>query len=433
MAFNDAVMRAVETLDYRVTIGDVAAQSGLEIRVAEQGLLALAADAQAHMQISEAGEIAYEFPRNFRAILRRKFRKLRWQESWAKIWQVLFYLIRISFGAVLLLSILLIFIAIAILLISMQAANQDERDNGRGGGGMIFLPRVWFGPSWWWWLDFDYGRRRYGSRNSSHNRRGSYSSRSGGADNQLNFFEAIFSFLFGDGDPNADLEERRWNAIATVIRNNRGAVSAEQLAPYLDNANLDDDLEDYVLPALSRFNGRPKVSPQGDLVYHFPELQVTTRNHKPQSVPAFLKETTRRFTSASSDQVSIAIGLGTLLVVGSIYLAYAAAGWSTGFIGLIYSLCDIFLAYGIAFLGIPLERYFRMQQQNKNIEARNIQRKNLVGKTIQRKLDYAKQFALETIVGKDNLAYTTETDLVDQEIANRDKIDEEWRKRLESS
>jgi len=37
---------------------------------------------------------------------------------------------------------------------------------------------------------------------------------------QLNFFEAIFSFLFGDGNPNANLEERRWQQIATVIRNN---------------------------------------------------------------------------------------------------------------------------------------------------------------------------------------------------------------------
>ena len=71
--------------------------------------------------------------------------------------------------------------------------------------------------------------------------------------------------------------------------------------------------------------------------------------------------------------------------------------------------------------------------QNQKIETRNTQRQGLVGKTVQRKLDYAKQFAMQTIVGKDNLAYTTETDLVDQEIANRDKIDEEWRKRLESS
>ncbi|MEM9266112.1 MAG: hypothetical protein AAGA46_11360 [Cyanobacteria bacterium P01_F01_bin.13] len=427
MELNQDIMKAVETLEYRVTAGDVAAKTGLNISQAEAGVLALASATQAHMQVAETGDIAYEFPRQFRSVLRNQYWQLRWQETWAKIWAVLFYLIRISFGILLIVAVVLVLLAI----IALQIAMQSQRDNDSGGsyggsyGGGGFSPWLWIGNDWFYW--FGYGPRRRYDR---------YGYTGGGRDrnrHDLNFLEAIFSFLFGDGDPNKDLDDRRWGAIATVIRNNRGAVSAEQLAPYLDNANLDDDLEDYVIPALSRFNGRPKVSPQGDLVYYFPELQVTTRNQKPQSVPAFLKETKRRFTSASSDQVTIAIGLGTLLVVGSIYLAYAAAGWTTGFIGLIYALCDVFLGYGIAFLGIPLVRYFRMQQVNKKIETRNSQRQSLVGKTIQRKLDYAKQFAIETIVGKDNLAYTTETDLIDQEIANRDKIDEEWRKRLESS
>lgn len=426
MELNQDIMKAVETLEYRVTAGDVAAKTGLNISQAEAGVLALASATQAHMQVAETGDIAYEFPRQFRSILRNQSWQLRWQETWAKIWAVLFYLIRISFGIMLIVAVVLVLAAI----IALQIAMQSQRDNDSGGyGGSYggrggFSPLLWIGNDWFYW--FGYGPRRRYDR---------YGYKGGGRDrnrHDLNFLEAIFSFLFGDGDPNKDLDDRRWSAIATVIRNNHGAVSAEQLAPYLDNANLNDDLEDYVIPALSRFNGRPKVSPQGDLVYYFPELQVTTKNHKPQSVPAFLKETKRRFTSASSDQVTIAIGLGTLLVVGSIYLAYAAGGWTTGFIGLIYSLCDIFLGYGIAFLGIPLVRYFRMQRLNAKILDRNSQRQSLVGKTVQRKLDYAKQFAIETIVGKDNLAYSTETDLIDQEIANRDKIDEEWRKRLES-
>ncbi|MEM6253717.1 MAG: hypothetical protein AAF821_12425 [Cyanobacteria bacterium P01_D01_bin.156] len=416
-------MKAVETLEYRVTAGDVAAKTGLNLSQAEAGVLALASATQAHMQVADTGDIAYEFPRQFRSVLRNKYWQLRWQETWAKIWAVLFYLIRISFGLMLILAVVLVFAAIIAIQIGMQSQRDD--DNRGYGGGMMFNPWLWIGNDWFYW--FSYGPRRRYDR---------YGYTGGGRDrnrHDLNFLESIYSFLFGDGDPNKNLDEKRWGAIATVIRNNRGAVTAEQLAPYLDNANLDDDLEDYMLPALSRFDGRPKVSPEGDLVYYFPELQVTAKDHKPQSVPAFLKETKRKFTSASSDQVTIAIGLGIALVVGSLYLASAAAGWTTGFVGLIYSLCDIFLAYGLAFLSIPAVRYFRMQQQNKQIEARNIERKRLVGQTIQRKLDYAKQFAIETIVGKDNLAYTSETDLIDQEIANRDKIDEEWRRRLESS
>ena len=50
----------------------------------------------------------------------------------------------------------------------------------------------------------------------------------------MSFLESVFSVLFGDGDPNADLEERRSKAVAKLIRAKGGAVTAEELAPYMD-------------------------------------------------------------------------------------------------------------------------------------------------------------------------------------------------------
>ena len=428
MELSQDVMKAVETLEYRVTAGDVATKTGLNIAQAEAGVLALASATQAHIQVAETGDVAYEFPRQFRATLRNKYWQLRWQETWKKIWSALFYVIRISFGIMLILAVVTVFVAIIAIQIGMQ---QRDDDNGGGysGGGFGFNPWLWIGRDMFYWFGYS-PRRQYGHHDYSSSSR----SRSGQG-NKLNFLEAIYSFLFGDGDPNKNLDERRWGAIATVIRNNRGAVAAEQLAPYLDSAILNDDFEDYVIPALSRFNGQPKVSPEGDLVYYFPELQVTAKTQRSQSIPAFLKEAKRRFTSASSDQVTIAIGLGVALVVGAIYLGglLSGAGDLPGIVGLVQSVHWLLLGYGIAFLGIPAVRYFWVQQQNQQIETRNTQRQQLVGKTIPRKLTYAKQFATETIVGKEDLAYTTETDLIDQEISNRDKLDAEWQKRLESS
>lgn len=133
MALNATVMKAVEQLGYRVTVGDVATQAGLNVEVAQSDLLALAAETQAHLQVSEAGEIAYEFPRNFRGILQSKYWRLRLQQTWERVWHVLFYLIRISFGVLLLASIALIFVAIAIILIAMSSS-RSEGDGDRGGG-----------------------------------------------------------------------------------------------------------------------------------------------------------------------------------------------------------------------------------------------------------------------------------------------------------
>jgi hypothetical protein len=52
------------------------------------------------------------------------------------------------------------------------------------------------------------------------------------------FLESTFSYIFGDGDPNADIEQQRLKLLASVIRSAGGAVTAEQLAPYLDPASL---------------------------------------------------------------------------------------------------------------------------------------------------------------------------------------------------
>ncbi|MBE9080308.1 hypothetical protein IQ241_23975 [Romeria aff. gracilis LEGE 07310] len=435
MTLNHSVMQAVEALDYRVTVGDVAAQAGIELPIAQQGLLALAADTQAHMQVSEAGEIAYEFPRNFRGILRNKHWQIQLQETWEKVWQVLFYLIRLSFGVMLLLSIVLIFLTIMIIVVAASSAQQNQRDNrGRGGsfgGGMVFIPRIWFGPNIFWWLDFDYGRRRRQQRQQRLNQ-----------GEKLNFFEAIFSFLFGDGDPNADLEERRWSAIATTIRNNGGTTTAEQVAPYLDDVGegWTQESEDYMLPTLTRFNGQPEVSPQGDLIYYFPELQVTAARQERRSVGAYLKELPHKFTAATSSQVMLSIGLGAANLIGAIVLGsllqdqvlVAELGGLVAFVNSIYWLL---LAYGVAFLAVPLVRYFWVQRQNRRIESRNQQRQdraaalNQAGEAFQRKLAYAQQFASQTVIRAEDAIYTTETDLIDQS-AQQAEIDAEWQRRL---
>ncbi|HEY9737802.1 MAG TPA: hypothetical protein V6D06_16030 [Trichocoleus sp.] len=438
MAQNAAVLQAVEQLGYRVTVGDVAATAGLPLAVAQQGVLALASDVQAHLQVSEAGEIAYQFPRNARVVLFSKYWRLRLQETWSRIWRVLFYLIRVSFGILLILSLLLIVFAVIALTVAAQSSGQgndrdDRRGYGGGGGGFIFMPRIWFGPDFFYLFDFNYGR----------NRRRQQLRRDSRGENQLNFLEAIFSFLFGDGNPNADLEERRWQTIGAVIRDHQGAVAAEQIAPYLDNLGQgwSRENEDYMLPVLSRFNGQPEVSPDGQIVYHFPELQVTAADHRSIKVPEFLQELPRRFSQATSGQIMTAIGLGGVNLVGALALGsllrdQALVAELGGLVAFASSIYWLLLGYGAAFLTLPLVRYFWVQRQNRQIDQRNYERQERAialtnaDQPLLQKLAFARQFAAQTVVSQENLAYTTERDLIEQEAENPDKIDQEWQRRL---
>jgi len=434
MAPNPTIMQAVEQLGYRVTVGDVAAKAGLDVNFAQRELLTLASEAGGNLQVAESGDIAYLFPNNFRDILRNKFLRLQLQEWWQKIWRILFYLIRISFGIVLVASILLIFVAITILLSSGSDNNGGGGGEGGGGGGrgggFFFFPYFWNDLIWifYWNHDEPYYQQR---------------SRLTGQKPQMSFLEAVFSFIFGDGNPNHNLEERKWSDIATAIRNNRGAVVAEQIAPYLENLGQGyaREYEEYMLPALARFDGRPEVSPQGQIVYHFPQLQTTATERNSEPVAAYLREMLWRFSNASSGQIMLAAGLGAVNLVGALVLGnlLSNSAIASGFIGFVSAIYPTILIYGVGFLAIPLIRYFWIQWKNSRIEARNQERQqramllNEPDANLLQKLAYAREFAAENVLTGEDLAYTTETELTQQELEQSAKIDAEWQRRIDRS
>lgn len=425
------IVKSIEKLDYRVTVGDVAAQAGLELNFAQQGLLALASEAGGHLQVAESGDVVYLFPPNFRSILRNKHWQLRWQQTWQKIWRVLFYIIRISFGIILIASILLMLVAIIAIVIAMNSANDeregDNRGYGGGYGGGFFMPHFWLGDIFWW-FDPGYNRRRLQRRRQTSNY-------------QMNFLESVFSFLFGDGNPNADLEEYRWQQIGSVIRHNKGAVIAEQIAPYVDEIDRD---EDYMIPVLSRFNGYPQVSPQGEIIYYFPELQVMA-SHRQESISTagYLQEKLWRFSQANGSQITLAAGLGALNIIAAFVLnsllrggAVSAVTYGKSIVLFAASIQWFLLGYGVLYLLIPLVRYFWIQGRNPQIIKRNQAREqraialNQADPSLHQKLTYASQFAQQKVIGDRDITYTTQDDLLDQNIKNADKIDQDWQRRI---
>ncbi len=256
----------------------------------------------------------------------------------------------------------------------------------------------------------------------------------------MNFLEAVFSFLFGDGNPNYNLEDRKWSNIAATIRNNKGAIAAEQIAPYLDNLGQGYaiEYEEYMLPALARFDGRPEVSPEGQIVYHFPQLQTTATERNSEPVAAYLREMVWRFSQASSGQIMLAAGLGVVNLGGALFLGslLTKSAIGSGLLSLVATIYPLLLLYGVGFLTIPLIRYFWMKWKNGSIEARNEERQqramllNQPDANLLQKLAYAREFAGENVLSGEDLAYSTETELTEQELEQSAKIDAEWQNRI---
>ncbi len=341
MQYNRALIQAIEQSGDRVTVADVAAKSGLSLDLAQRDLLALAAAIGGNLEVAESGDLVYRFPRNILGILRTQSWRLRLQQTWEKVWGVLFYLIRISFGIILIASLVIIIVAIIAIAIAAMAAssNRDSDSDADSGGGsgleiarLLLYVNYWIGPDWYWWL-LPWGNDSYaGFDDRTIARRRRSRDRPG---KKLSFLEAILSFLFGDGDPNANIEGRRWQAIATVIRNQGGAVAAEQITPYLDAAERDD--EDFMLPVLVRFNGYPEATDQGELVYAFPDLQVTASEETVEPVRSYLHEAPWEFSAATRGQLGWALGLGFANLSGAVLLGWllwfqGAVEWAGSFV-----------------------------------------------------------------------------------------------------
>ena len=174
-----------------------------------------------------------------------------------------------------------------------------------------------------------------------------------------------------------------------------------------------------MLPVLTKFNGIPQVSPTGQLVYHFPDLQTTLRDDSDKSarVPQSLRERKWKFSKATPTQTSWSIALFAGNLVGIIILAILLSGINSG---LISAALTVLALYGSGLAIIPICRYFWVKQQDRQVRKRNYLRHEQVnllqqGAEIPAKLDYARQFAKQHKITDRDIIYTTEEDLLPQE------------------
>lgn len=268
----ERVVAAVEAAKgARLTAADLAAQSGVSIDEARRGMrelaTALAGCDGVSVSASEQGDLLYSFPADVRRELASRSAAAKARDAWNSAKPALQTAGRFAFGLALFASIAVVFTAITVLT-SGGDERDDERDRGFGGG----RERSLFGFGWGQISPFDilfprpYGFYSYGWF---------------APPPRMTLPEAVFSFVFGDGDPNKAIGAARLRAMAEVIRSNSGAVTAESLAPFLDpppagtfaeSYNVD---ESWVLPAVTELGGRPEVSGEGTIVYVFDELTVS--------------------------------------------------------------------------------------------------------------------------------------------------------------
>lgn len=273
-----------------IVASDLATRAGISLTQARKDLTTLASLTRGDIAVSTDGELIYTFPENVNSVLSSNSAKYRALSTWKeKVVPPLFYATKVGFGVVLVASLVAIFTTIFAIMTSSGSSDRDDdrRDNRRGGmGGMGGMFGGFWGPSP---FDFFYYRPYYSRYyySPADGNDGGGRGRQNRDPDEMGFLESVFSYVFGDGNPNGDVEERRLALVAEMIRENRGAVTAEQLAPFCDDAPMPLTAEgalgeerayvdeSFVLPIVSQLDGEPQVTEEGDIVYIFPELMTS--------------------------------------------------------------------------------------------------------------------------------------------------------------
>lgn len=401
-----------------LTVGDAAAAAGVAVEDARKALLAIAEDVGGALEVDQRGEMRVRLPQNAETALLKKSWKLKVEPVLQKSVQIAQVLVRMAFGAALFASLLVVYTAIA----AISAQDRDDRRQGRGGGrGMVMYMSPY---DIWWYMNPGYG---YGRRPET-----TYADRQ-----EMGFLESVFSFVFGDGDPNEKREETRWKALGQYIMDRGGVVTAEEISLFVQEDKKEGGDEGYVIPALIRFQGEPTVDEQGNILYVFPALQSTakvgqgirdafTKKTSAARPRAFLEKKVP-FTRASSAQQVLVVLLGAANAIGVAWLSrlmsspYIAREFGVGVVALAARLMPALQVYALTFFLFPAVRWFWLRRQNAKIEERNAQKQEVELRLrspdplLSDKLASARSMAKSNFFDDKSVIYSSERDTLEQQ------------------
>jgi len=361
------VLKSLRSLGGRGTVGDVVLNAGLPRDHVESTLRDLLESHQGHLEVSDAGELVYLFDRKLirrgrvSAMERLKASAKTFLTGAFKAWIVTMLVVYF-----------VVFVALVVAaLVAMASRGGDRRSGagnwGRGGGrhgGRFHLPNFWL---WYyiWTPRWRLGRPYYGRRWE----------RTLEKDNRPPFYKKVFAFVFGPDRPKPTQKQLDRSTLQ-LIRARRGVLTTAELMEH--NALERPRAEDEMGRLLGAYAGEPNVSPDGELVYAFPELMVSA--HGPVTAkepnPAWLRmEYPLDLTGNEKKHDAVITGMnGFTLVAGATapWFIFPQLGISgpAAFVGLVL----VPVVFSVLFFGVPLLRMMGVKRENRSRKARNIRR-----------------------------------------------------------
>ena len=252
------------------TTADLVALTGLPKAQVEAQLTAVSDEFGARLRVTESGEILYSFPqglhsryKGFGPSLKRFWKAFRKGAIAAARFVFKAWIVVMLVGYFVLFVALILIALLASIAISFGGGKEDNDRRGGGGlGGLYLASRLvdTFVRLWFYSEVFKSPGQRYNESQRRVERK----------KEKRPLYKAIFSFVFGDGDPNADWDSVEKKAVIAFLQTNKGIITIHEFMAITGLSPL--EAESRINRYLFEFEGEPCVSEAGTIYYSFASL-----------------------------------------------------------------------------------------------------------------------------------------------------------------
>ncbi len=364
------LMAALRRLDGRGTVGDVVAATGLPADDVRAGLKRLLESHRGHLAVSDTGELVYDFDPS---LIERDA-----EPALARVVRAVKTGVQTAFKGWIVGMLVVYFVLFVVLIIAAVVAGQrgDSRGGwgGRGRGGFDINPFFWY---WIWGPRWRLGRPYYGHRWE----------RTLGSRDKVPFYKKVFAFVFGPDRPRPN-QEQLDRAKLRLIRARSGVISTADLVEH--TGGRFDEAEEEMARLLGAYDGEAAVSPDGELVYAFPDLMTTVRGGRAprEPNPAWLRlEPELELTGNTPGANAVVVGMNAFTLAASATAPWfifprLGLGGTAAWVGLVL----VPVIFSLLFFAGPLVRMAGVSMENRRRGRRNV-RRVLLGYVYRRTLD----------------------------------------------
>jgi hypothetical protein len=291
------------------TTADVCAETALPLNTVRELLPKAADEYGGNLQVTQSGEILYSFPggftsryKGFNARVKKAARFLS-----GALKAVLVFLFK-AWIMLMLIGYFTLFTAVAAASVVLSVVIQSKSSN-RGRGNVRVSPGL-FQILWRIWFVQKMTRPRYGRYPDAPVTQEKEKSRA--------MHKSVFSFVFGEGDPNKNFEDQENKAVISYIQANRGVISLAEYMAFTGKDSL--EANEAVLAFCSKYGGSPEAADEGALVFRFDDLLLRANTGNIQELsPPVRQLKTFSFNKKSTNVWFIVINAANL-VFGSYFL-----------------------------------------------------------------------------------------------------------------